>query len=274
MMYSRSRFFLNSLTVFLMLYVAAFVACTHPVRRLVFQPHQIQTVPEFPQNMPNLERLWLKTDQGEVEGWLLKGDGVEHNRPGPAVLMAHGNRELIDFYLGRARVYNQMGLTALLGEYRGYGRSAGAPSRERIASDYIRFYDRLAALPYVDPARIVFHGRSLGGAVLSELSGQRPAAAIIVQSAFSSIKAMAYGMPDILLTDNYDTLSALSAYHGPILIIHGTRDDVVPVRHALEMKKQLPNAKLILYDCGHSDGPPDREVYWNDIADFLERTIN
>jgi fermentation-respiration switch protein FrsA (DUF1100 family) len=258
----------------LMLCIAVFMGCTHPVRRLVFQPHQIQAVPDFPQNVPNLERLWLKTDQGEVEGWLLRGDGVERNRPGPAVLMAHGNRELIDFYLGRARVYSRMGFTVLLGEYRGYGRSAGAPSRERLASDYIRFYDRLAALPYVDPTRIVFHGRSLGGAVLSELSGQRPAAAIVVESSFSSIKAMAYGMPDILLTDNYDTLSALSAYRGPILIIHGTRDDVVPVRHALEMKKQLPNARLILYDCGHNDCPPDREVYCNDIADFLEPTIN
>ena len=63
------------------------------------------------------------------------------------LLMAHGNRELIDFYLNRAETYQRMGFTVLLGEYRGYGRSAGKPSRKRIASDYRRFYDLLISLP-------------------------------------------------------------------------------------------------------------------------------
>ena len=57
---------------------------------------------------------------------------------------------------------------------------------------------------------------------------------------------MAHGAPDLLLSDNYDTVSALLDYRGPILIIHGNRDDVVPVKHALEMKKHIPNAELIL----------------------------
>jgi len=143
-----------------------------------------------------VQRIWLEKDQGPVEGWLLQGLGVAAEKPGPAVLIAHGNRELIDFYLDRARAYRRMGFTVLLAEYRGYGRSAGAPSRQRIAADFERFFDRLASLPFVDAKRIVFHGRSLGGAVLSELSRQRPPAALIVESTFTSIKAMAHGAPD------------------------------------------------------------------------------
>ena len=69
------------------------------------------------------------------------------------------------------------------------------------------------------------------------------------------------------------TLSALLDYKGPILIIHGTEDNVVPVRHALEIKKQIPTAELILYDCGHSDGPPVWEIYWKDIFTFLEQVV-
>ncbi|MGD8946887.1 MAG: alpha/beta hydrolase [Desulfobacterales bacterium] len=220
-----------------------------------------------------MERFWLKTEQGDVEWWLFEGDGIDASHQRPAVLMAHGNRELIDFYLNRAETYQRMGFTVLLGEYRGYGRSAGEPSRKRIASDYRRFYDLLISLPTVDPKRIVFHGRSLGGSVLSELSQYRPPAAVIVESTFTSIKAMAHGAPEILLSDNYDTVSALLAYQGPILIIHGTKDKVVPVRHALEMKKQIPTAELILYDCGHSDGPPVWEIYWKDISEFLGRVL-
>jgi uncharacterized protein len=249
------------------------VACTHPVRRLVFQPHKIQSIPPFPEEVPGLERFYIKTDQGDVEGWLFRGNDVDSLHPGPAILMAHGNRELIDFYLGRAQGYQRLGYTVLLGEYRGYGRSAGSPSRKRIASDFKQFYDCLVSLPMVDAKRIVFHGRSLGGSVLSELARHRRPAAIIVESTFTSIKAMAYGAPDFLLSDRYDTVSALADYRSPILIIHGTEDDVVPVRHAFEMKRSVPTAELILYNCGHSDGPPSWRIYWKDIAGFLGRTM-
>jgi len=272
MMRNSMIYFRYLLPVVLLIWSAGIAGCTHPVRRLVFQPHHIQSVPPFPSGTTQFNRYWLQTEQGRVEWWLYKRgeDAVSRNK-GPAVLMAHGNRELIDHYRQRAGMYQQMGFTVLLGEYRGYGRSAGSPSRERIASDFRHFYDHLTALPNVDPDRIVFHGRSLGGGVLSELSHARPAAAIIVESTFLSIKAMAHGAPDFLLSDNYDTLAALRAYLGPILIIHGTRDKVVPVRHALEMKNQIPAAELILYECGHSNCPPNWDRYWADIISFLER---
>jgi len=250
------------------LYLCA--ACTHPMRRLVFQPHKISSIPAFPEENRNFERFWLKTEQGDVEWWLFKGHGTTASQKGPAVLMAHGNRELIDYYRNRAEGYQHMGYTVLMGEYRGYGRSAGKPSRNRIAGDFQRYYDKLISLPTVDAKRIVFHGRSLGGAVLSELSLHRPPRAVIVESTFTSIKDMAHGAPNVLLSDRYDTLSALMAFQGPILIIHGTEDDVVPVEHALRMKEQIPAAELILYNSGHSDGPPDWEAYWQDIAYFLQ----
>ena len=250
------------------------IACTHPVRRLVFQPHKIPAIPSFPHDAVNLKRFWLQSDQGPVEGWLFKGEGVDAAHAGPAVLMAHGNRELIDFYRNHAEGYRKKGFTVLIGEYRGYGRSAGSPSRERIASDFTGFYDYLISQPIVDPHKVVFHGRSLGGSVLSELSASRSPAAIIVESTFISIKAMAHGAPDFLLVDRYDTLSALLDYRGPVLILHGTRDDVVPVSHALEMKKKIPRAKLILYDFGHSDIPLDGDGYWKDISTFLEQVLD
>jgi uncharacterized protein len=268
----RSRF--KSVAVTVIAGLCLFLSCTHPVRRLVFQPHQIASVPPFPEDAVNLERIWLQSDQGPVEGWLFIGKARDATHPGPAVLIAHGNRELIDFYRMRAEAYQRLGFTVLLGEYRGYGRSAGSPSRERIASDFTAFYDYLVSLPMVDPRKLVFHGRSLGGAVLSELSRRRLPVAVIVESTFTSIKAMAHGAPDFLLVDRYDTLGALADYPGPILIIHGTKDDVVPVSHAILMKKSIPQAQILLYPFGHSDGPPNWEIYWRDIAAFLNRVID
>lgn len=250
--------------------IAVFAACTHPVRRLVFQPHKIKNVPAFPGNRPDLERFWLTTDQGRVEGWLIQGRPVNTQNPGPAVLLAHGNRELIDYYLERAMFYRDMGFCVLMGEYRGYGRSAGQPSRERIRADYIRYYDVLASLPSVDRERILFHGRSLGGAVLADLQQYRRPAAVILESTFSSIKAMAHGAPDFLLSDNYNTLSAMAAYDGPVLILHGTQDRVVPVRHARRLKNHIPHARLVLDLFGHSDAPETWPDYWGSIRQFIE----
>jgi hypothetical protein len=106
--------------------------------------------------------------------------------------------------------------------------------------------------------------------VLCDLLPQRRPAAVILESTFTSVKAMAHGAPDFLLVDNYDTVAALSGYRRPVLIIHGRQDDVVPVEHALALKQQIAQARLILYDFGHSDGPPDTSAYWRDIRRFLQ----
>lgn len=245
-------------------------ACTHPVRRLVYQPHKIHHIPEFPSNQPGLERFWLAIEAGRVEGWLFKGRGATPQSPGPAVIIAHGNRELIDHYLDRALTYQGLGFTVLLGEYRGYGRSEGRPSREGIRTDYIRFVDKLSALPGVDPGRIVFHGRSLGGAVLADLVPHRRPAAVILESTFTSIKAMAYGAPDFLLSDRYDTPSSMSAYDGPVMVIHGKRDQVVPVSHARQLKRAISHAELVIGDFGHSDPPSQERTYWSWLREFFE----
>jgi hypothetical protein len=57
----------NLLPAQLLVFIAGITACTHPVRRLVFQPHQIQSAPPFPVDAPHLKRFWLKTKQGDVE---------------------------------------------------------------------------------------------------------------------------------------------------------------------------------------------------------------
>lgn len=247
------------------------LACTHPARRLIYQPHKIDYVPSFPKHVPGLERFWLETGQGRVEGWIIKGTGASDRHPGPAVMIAHGNRELIDYYMDRVKVYRRMGFTVMLGEYRGYGRSAGKPSRVGIRADYLRFYDKLASTPCVDPKRIVFHGRSLGGAVLADITAYRRPAAVILESTFTSIKAMAHGAPDFLLSDNYDTLSAMTAYEGPVFIIHGSRDRIVPVQHAKELHARISQSELYLDDFGHNDGPADWFGYWDCIRRFFKK---
>src|SRR5690606_34255575 len=101
--------------------------------------------------------------EGRVEAWLLPGDGVSAERPGPAVVFAHGNAELIDHWPGALARYRRLGVSVVLPEYRGYGRSAGRPSESAIRDDLRALHARLSSHPMVDVTRLVYHGRSLGG---------------------------------------------------------------------------------------------------------------
>jgi fermentation-respiration switch protein FrsA (DUF1100 family) len=218
-----------------------------------------------------ITRWWLDTDVGRVEAWYAQGDQVSADAPGPAVIFAHGNAEYIDGYGHLMSVWKAMGVSVLLLEFRGYGRSAGAPSQDAITQDAVQFYDRLAARPEVDPSRIIFQGRSLGGGVVCDLATQRPPAALILMSTFSSVARMArsYLVPRFLVRHPFDNVAALTDFARPVLIVHGTHDRMIPVSHARELVKVAHDAALVEYDCDHNDCPPDWGVFWDEVSRFL-----
>lgn len=206
-----------------------------------------------------------------VEAWFLPGQGASVDRPGPAVIFAHGNAELIDYWPDTLEHYRQLGVGVLLPEYRGYGRSAGSPSQTAITSDFVYFHDELAARPDVDPARIFFHGRSLGGGAVCALAEHRRPRAMILMSTFTSIADMArrYLLPRFLVLDPFDNERVLSRLDVPVLLLHGTHDGLVPYEHARRLQAVAKDARLVSYPADHNDCPPDWERFWAEVTAFL-----
>lgn len=225
-----------------------------------------------PHQMPaGARRIWIESPEGKVEAWFLPGGGASAERPAPAVLYAHANVEILGDDPSILQGYRDLGVSVLACEYRGYGRSAGSPSEAAIVEDFVKFYDRLAELPEVDRTRIVFHGRSVGGGVVCALSERRKPAAMILQSTFRSVRAMAlrWGLPGFLVRDSFDSEAALRRFDGPVLFFHGTEDRVVPFSQGLALSAATKQAKFVQYECGHNDLPPDSAAYWLEIAVFL-----
>jgi len=240
-------------------------------RMLIFPRHLIPAPPVSAAEMTGIERLWIETPEGPVEGWFLPGRAVSAARPGPAVLFAHGNAELIDFWPNEMYPYRAMGVSVLLAEFRGYGRSAGSPSQAAITEDFVKFHDWLAARPEVDRTRIIFHGRSIGGGAVTGLALQRPPAAMILQSTFSSIRELSrrYLVPAFLVSDPFDNLSVLKSLDCPVLLFHGRHDAIIPYAHAEQLCAAARRAQLITYDCDHNDCPPDWLRFFREIETFL-----
>ncbi len=91
-------------------------------QQLMFPCYMIESPPEI-RNIPGLEKIWLNTDDGKFETWFFPPitEGVK----APAVIFAHGNGELIDFWHEDLRRFTELGIGLMLVEYPGYGRSTG-----------------------------------------------------------------------------------------------------------------------------------------------------
>lgn len=240
-------------------------------RRIVFPTGSIPAPPSGLAQAPGLVRVDLSIPKGTVEGWFIPGRGVSATRPGPVVFFGHGNGELIDYAAPGMEPYLRRGISLALMEYRGYGRSAGTPSEAAIVEDLVRFHDRIVGRDDVDPSRVIFHGRSLGGGVVCGLARSRTPTALILESTFRSVAVMArrFLLPRFLVRDPFDNEAVLADLKLPVLIFHGTRDELIPYEHGQALAATAKDAKLVSFECGHNDLPPKPKPYWQEIETYL-----
>ena len=210
------------------------------------------------------EILWLEPKGLRVEAWLLPADTTGS---APLLIYTHGNGELIDFWADEFAPIRAAGMHVLLVEYPGYGRSRGRPSERSITDTMLAAYDAMARDPRIDAARIVGHGRSLGGGAMAQLAARRPLAALILESSFTSLSDIirSFGIPDWLIANHFDTRAVLGKFTAPVLVLHGTQDINIPVTHAYGLQQASSRATLRLMECGHNDCPRQ----WELVLGFL-----
>lgn len=203
-----------------------------------------------------------------LHAWLLPG-------PGPAVLFAHGNAGNLGDRAGWLARLNMVGFSVLGFDYRGYGWSSGRPSEEGLYRDAQAAYQALReALP---DRKVILWGRSLGGAVVIDLANRVEADAVVVESTFGSVEDFFPRNPVYRVLGPFSTLSFGSIekvrhLKVPILVIHGTEDQVVPVElgRRLYQAAPLPKAWLEVPGAGHGDTDlVGAREYYERIIEFL-----
>jgi fermentation-respiration switch protein FrsA (DUF1100 family) len=245
------------------------LACA--MQRSVLFPAPPAGGPDMLARIPGAERLWLETPDARAEAWFLPALPASARSggagPAPLVIFAHGNGELIDDWALAFEPLRRWGAGVLLVEYPGYGRSMGAPSQRSIAASMTRAYDLMLTRQDVDPKRIVAYGRSLGGGAACALARERSVAALVLESTFTSVRPLArdFWVPGFLVRDPFDNLDALRAYPGPVLIVHGEHDEIIPVAHASQLHAAAARSRLALEPCGHNDC----QRPWALVRDFL-----
>lgn len=197
-------------------------------RALMYFPDGRRTPPAAA-GFPQAEEVTLITSDGEtLVAWHVAPRGNK-----PVVLYFQGNAGALDLRVGRFQwlTADGTGLVALC--YRGYGGSSGKPSEAGLIWDALAAYD-FAAARY-PPARIVPWGESLGTAVAIALAAERKVGGLILDAPFTSatdVGAAVYPFVPVrwLIKDTFRSDLRIARVSAPLLVLHGERDRVVPLR--------------------------------------------
>ncbi len=254
---------LKRLLTFVLIAVAAgililVVALRVIENRLIFFP------PRYPEGFPPEKVIQLEAVE---DVWLSTRDGVKinafyHSNPASkqVILCFHGNAETIGYGLEHMRGMATLGTSILAVDYRGYGRSEGRPEEAGVYLDADAAYDYLTQKRNFRQQDIVIYGHSLGGAVAVNLASRRPCGGLIVESSFTSVRAMAKRMFSIpliayVVKSGFDSEERIREVHAPILIVHGTRDETVPYEMGEQLFRAAPEPKQFfrVEGAGHND---------------------
>ena len=240
-------------------------------RRLIYFPSR-GPAPPAAALMPYGRDVVLETEDGiRLGAWYLPGGRS-------AVLVFNGNAGDRSMRAALASALNRMGHSVLLFDYRGYGGNPGRPSEDGLAADARAAQAWLAAQSGVE--RIAYFGESLGAAVAVGLAVQRPPAALVLRSPFTSLPDVgAVHFPWLpvrrLLLDRYPSIERIASVSAPLLVIAGDRDDIVPMSLSgrLYDAASQPKQFVLVPGAGHNDPALlDGPQMLDEIAGFLSST--
>jgi fermentation-respiration switch protein FrsA (DUF1100 family) len=244
-------------------------------RKLIYFPQRAHDVTPRDLGLA-FEDLTLTAEDGvRIHAFYLPPTG----EPRWTVLLAHGNGGNVSHRLDRALLLqSKLQAAVLLFDYRGYGRSEGSPDEEGTYRDARAAHRWLVEEKGVPADRLVAFGESLGSAVALDLALARPCRALVLESPFASVPAMARAVYPFLplwpfVRTRYDNEAKVPRLAVPLLVLHGDRDEVVPFSQGRRLFEAAPEPKrfFAIPGAGHNDTYlVGGAAYWNAVRAFLD----
>ena len=176
------------------------------------------------------------------------------------ILFCHGNAGNISHRFDSLLLFNKLGYSTLIFDYRGYGRSQGRPSETGTYLDVGAAWRYLTGERSIAPSRIILFGRSLGAAVAVYQASVYTPGALIVESSFTSVPDIAAELYPFLPVRwlsrlDYNVQQRLQRVSCPVLVVHSRDDEIISFRHGLALYRAANEPKQFLELRGsHNDG--------------------
>ena len=266
------RSILRVLRVLLLAYLFVLLGMMLLENSLIFVPTKY---PDGAWNPPGLkfEDAYFEAPDGtKLHGWY-----APHEQPRAVLLFAHGNGGNVTHRFDIVKqLHDRLGVSVMIFDYRGYGRSEGSPDEAGILADARAARAWLAQRAAVPESQIVLMGESLGGGVAVDLAARDGARGLILDSTFSSLPDVAaihypWAPVKLLMRTRLDSRAKIPDYHGPLLQSHGSADTIIPIelgRRLFEAANE-PKQFVVIPGADHNDMRSD--LLYRSVDEFLNR---
>jgi len=241
--------------------------------RIVFVPTAEIVATPADIGLPFDDVVFTTEDGVQLNGWYIPAKNSRGT-----LLFFHGNAGNISHRIDSIEIFNDLGLSVFIIDYRGYGRSEGSPSIPGVTLDALAAWKWLTEEKKIPPEKIVVFGRSLGGAAAMELMRHVTPRALILESTFSSLPEMIripFMAPIVRLVvgDIWNSAEAAAALTVPTLCIHSPDDGIVPYRLGRRLYDAVAGEKeFVEIRGGHNEGFfISMDVYFPALDMFLTK---
>lgn len=221
--------------------------------------------------IPPEDVFFTTSDNVRLHGWMIRSRALD----APLIVWFHGNGGNITSRAPVAEELAAHGVSVLLFDWRGYGRSEAAPTERALLLDAAAAYQ--FATWQTNPRDIVLYGESLGGPYAAYVAKRHTARCVIIENSFPSLRVLGNALyaplplgwlaPNALTTTRW-----LNAARLPVLVMHGRHDDVIPFALGKQLFDELrvPKEMFVSETAGHGGiSTTDRSRYLETVQRFI-----
>lgn len=204
--------------------------------------------------VPPGREVWMETEDGE------RVHGIFYHYDSSTVLLYfHGNAGDLSGWQFIIQDFARLPYNVLMIDYRGYGKSTGRISEKGLYADGEAAYRWLRSAGFEND-NILIYGRSIGTGVAVDLASRYRCKGLVLEAPFTSMGVLANEklpllFPSLYLRYRFDNFGKINKVKGPIVFIHGSSDDLIPIAHSQQLYDRYQGDKrfVIIEGGGHND---------------------
>jgi hypothetical protein len=235
------RLAMQILIIFILLMAWITLYVKYFERRGIYYPTSSIEMTPYHYGLDYQEVYFSTADGLKLNAWFIKTQTSV-----ATILFLHGNAGNISHRVEIIKMFNEAGFDVFIFDYRGYGRSQGAPTEDGLYTDAHSAYNYLVNEKNIPPERIVLYGKSIGANVAIELASKLETGMLISDSAFTSALDMGKkifpfiprSLLRLIASVEFDAISKIRDIKIPKLIIHSRDDEIVPFSHGERLFKE------------------------------------
>ena len=239
---------MKSNIVFLTLLSFLLISCDSIVSKYAFYPDKKTSIAQT--RLPSyIHKVSFETnDNILIHGLLFKHDNNKNSNN--IIIYFHGNAGNMYHRIEEANELFNMNCDVLIVSYRGYADSEGTPSEKGIYLDGEAAYQFVINKLGFNSTQIIIYGRSIGTTVAIDVAQNKNIRDLILITPFTTgyelVKQMNIGSIGSFVGNSFNSVEKLNSIHCPLLVIHGTDDEVIPYKLGQMLYEKYPNSKTFI----------------------------